>query len=80
MRDKTAKGYDTSGLTWTGHLDLSKPKITNFRIVSGMPDYVERQVNTCLGCGWDVNGPLMIMRFDGKDILVQNMVKYDKTS
>lgn len=79
IRDKVSEGYD-SGLTWTGHLNLSKPKVSNYRIVSGMPDNVDRHVQEMLNDGWELNGSLMIMKVDTKDIVIQGMVKYDKTS
>ena len=53
-----------------------KPKVTNYKIVSGMPDQVTRWVQEMLDDGWDLNGKMEGMRIDNKDIVVQCMVKY----
>lgn len=61
---------------WEWTETTHQPKVTNYRIVSGMPDYVDRHVQDMINAGWELNGSLMIMRVDGKDIIIQGMVKY----
>ena len=50
--------------------------IEQYKIIKGLPENVEAEVNTLLQDGWTINGDLHTMKVDQYTIFVQGLVKH----